>query len=464
MDQRRKMEGLNPWRAEARALWALGWPIVLTNLAQMAITTTDVVMSGWLGPEALAAGSLGANLFYVLFVIGIGLATATAPMLAHTLGRARNAVREARRTVRQGFWMTAALTLPCWAVLWQGEAILLALGQEPALAAQGGAYLRALQWGLLPALWFMVLRSFVAALERPRAALAVTLAAVLLNAFTNWVLMFGNLGAPALGLVGAGISSTIANSFQFLALLGYVLWDRRFRRFHLLGHFWRADWPRFVELARIGVPIGLTILFEVSVFNAAVFLMGLLGTVPLAAHAIAIQLASTTFMVPLGIGQAATVRVGLAAGRGARGDVARAGWTALAMGVGFMAGMAAVFLLAPGPLIAAFLDEADPGSAAVAALAVRFLAVAGLFQIVDGAQAVGAGALRGLKDTRVPMLYAGTGYWLLGLPLGAALAFGAGLGGIGIWIGLAAGLAVVALMMVGRWRRRARLGLAAPAV
>ncbi len=360
--------------------------------------------------------------------------------------------------------MTTALCLPFWAVLWQGEAILLLLGQEPELAALGGDYLRALQWGRLPALWFVVLRSFVAALERPRPAMVVTLAAVLLNIFTNWVLMFGNLGAPALGLVGAGISSSIANTFQFLALLGYVLWDRRFRRYHLLGHFWRADWPKLLEVARIGVPIGLAILFEVSVFNAAVFLMGLLGTVPLAAHAIAIQLASVSFMVPLGLGQAATVRVGLAAGRGASEAVARAGWTALAMVTAFMVCMAATFLLAPEILIAMFLDEADPESAAVAALSVSFLAVAGLFQIVDGAQTVGAGVLRGRKDTRVPRLYAGAGYWGLGLPLGVTLAFGAGLGGLGIWIGLASALAVVAVMMVRRWHRRERLGLVAAAV
>jgi len=272
-------------------------------------------------------------------------------------------------------------------------------------------------------------------------------------------LMFGHWGAPRLGVAGAGISSTLSFTFMVVALVAFLYWDRRFRRFHILGYWWRADWPIFRELVRVGAPMAAAMGFEITGFNCAAFLMGLISAEALAAHAIALQVASATFMVPLGIAQAATVRVGLAAGAGAPEGVRRAGWSALVLGVGFMSFMAALLLLAPWPIVHLFLDPARPENAAVAQLAAGFLAIAGMFQVVDGAQVVGAGALRGLKDTRVPMLFAGFGYWLIAIPLGAALAFRLGLAGQGIWIALAVGLAIVATLMVGRWSRREKLGL-----
>lgn len=447
------------WGEEARATLILGWPLILTNLGQTAISTTDVVLMGWLGAPALAAGALGANMFFAFFVFGLGIAASCSPLLAQERGRKRHSVRDVRRTVRQGMWATTLFTLAAWAVLWHTEAILLAIGQQPDLARDAGLYMDAMQWCLLPALWFLVLRSFVAALERPKAALVVTLLAILLNAACCWVLMFGKFGAPKLGLIGAGISSTIANSFMFFALLAYIYWDRRFRRYHLLGRFWRADWPRLRELVRIGLPISVTMGFEVTVFNVAVFLMGLINTESLAAHSIAIQIASVTFMVPMGLAQAATVRVGLSAGRKDAAGVARAGWVAVVMGGSFMFASALLLIAYPLSLIGVFLDMRLPENGRVIELAVTFLAIAGLFQVADGLQSIGAGVLRGLKDTKVPMIFAGVGYWLIGLPFGAALAFKGGLGGLGIWIGLALGLGVVATLMLWRWMRRERLGL-----
>ena len=447
------------WAEEVRAMLALGSPIVLTNLAQIALGTTDVVILGWLGPEALAAGALGTNLFFACVILGLGFANGVSPMLAQALGRNRFAVRDLRRTVRQGLWATFLLSLPIWALLWNAEPILLALGQKPELAAAAAGYMHTLQWSLLPFLWFMVLRGFISALERPAAGLAVTIVAIGLNAIICWSLVFGRLGFPALGLAGAGIATTVSSVFMFLALLGYIYWDRRFRRYRLLGRWWRTDWPRFRELLRIGGPISLTFAFEVTVFNAAVLLMGLLETAAIAAHSIAIQIASITFMVPMGIGQAATVRVGLAAGRGDAAGIARAGWVAIALGIGFMAVMACILISAPLSLAGFFLDVDNPANARALELAVAFLAMAALFQIADGGQAVGAGALRGLKDTRVPMIFAAFGYWGLSLPLGAVLAFHFGMEGIGIWLGLAAGLAVVATLMIFRWSRREAYGL-----
>ncbi len=445
---------MTPILDEIKGTLRLAWPLVLTNLAQMGISTTDVVMTGWLGPVPLAAGALGANLYYAFLLAGLGLAMATAPMLAQSFGQKSFGVRDARRTVRQGFWVCLLYLLPVWVILWHSEQVLLLLGQEQELAALAADYMRAMQWSLLPALWFVVLRSFIAARERPLAALVITLGTILVNAGLNWLLMFGHWGLPALGLVGAGVSSTVSEILMVAALVLYIRRDRRFRRYHLLGRFWRPDWPRFTELLRIGLPISLALWFEVTVFNAAAFLMGLFGAIPLAAHAIALQVASVSFMVPMGLSQAGTVRVGLAAGRQDGPGARRAGWIALGLAVGFMACMAGVMLTWPLPLVDLFLDLADPANGAVVALAVQFLGMAGLFQVFDGAQSVGAGVLRGLKDTRVPMIFAGLGYWGIGLPLGAWLAFGAGLGGKGIWVGLAVGLAVVAALMVSRWATR----------
>ncbi|MDP1839401.1 MAG: MATE family efflux transporter [Reyranella sp.] len=450
------------WTVEARATLALGWPLILTNLAQTLMTATDVVMLGWLGPDALAAGALGSNLYFATMIFGLGLTTATAPMIARELGRKGHSVRDVRRTVRQGMWAAVAIALPIWLLLWHSEAILLLMGQEPTLAVQASHYMRALQWSILPFFFFLVLRSFISALERPLWALAVGAGGVVVNAVAAWCLIFGHLGLPRLGLVGAGIATTLANVLMFAALAIVVYTDRKFRRYHLFGRFWRADWPRFRAVWHLGLPIGATLVFEVTVFNASTFLMGLISVASIAAHSIALQIASLCFMVPLGLSQAATVRVGRAYGAHDVDGIRRAGWTAFALGVGFMVLTGLTMILFPRTLVGVFLDLEAPANAVVVNLAVSFLAVAALFQVADGAQAVAAGMLRGLHDTRMPMIYAGLGYWGIGLLLGVVLAFPARQGGIGIWIGLATGLVVVAILLVARWLRRERLGLLAP--
>lgn len=445
------------WRNEARAMLLLAWPMVLTNLGQIAMTTTDVVMLGALGPSAIAAGSLGTALYFVPNIFGIGMVIATSPMVARELGRNRFSVRETRRTVRQGLWIAMMISIPIWLILWHAEEIFLASGQPAQLAADAGSYVRHVMWASLPFHGYLVLRSFISALERPGWALIVVAGAVLFNALANWVLIHGHLGFPALGIPGSAIATTLSSIFMFIGLALIVAFRRPFRRYHIFGRFWRPDWPRFVALLKLGLPIALILTFEVSVFNAAAFLMGLIGTTALAAHAIAIQLASITFMVPMGIGQAATVRVGLAFGGGDKDGVTRAGWTAFTLGVGFMTLTALVMILFPTILISAFLELDDAANAEVIRLAVSFLAIAGLFQVVDGAQAVASGMLRGLQDTTVPMIYAAIGYWGIGMPLAVLLAFHFGMDGLGIWIGLFAGLLVVAVLLVSRWARRDRI-------
>lgn len=456
--ERRTDSGPNTWAAEVRASLTLGWPLILTNLAQIALVTTDIIYMGQLGPDALAAGSLAASLYHTVMIFSMGLVSATIPMLATTLGRRRNAVREVRRTVRQGLWTAVLICIPAWLMLWQAEHILIFMGQDPAMVAKSMEFMRTLQWALLPYLGYIVLRSFLAAMERPAWTLLVAGTAIAFNALAGWVLIFGHWGFPALGLEGAGIASTCSSAMMFLGLMLVVRRHKRFRRYHLMGKIWRADFPRLAELWRLGIPIAITFTLETMVFYAAVVMMGILGTEALAAHAIAMQVASISFMVPLGFGQVATIRVGLAAGRGQTARMLRAGWTAYALGVGFMGVAAMLMWLAPSTLIGFFLDTTLAENVQVVQLAVQFLAWAALFQLADGAQAVSAGMLRGLHDTRVPMALAAFGYWILGVPIGAFLAFVVGWGGVGVWVGLATGLTVVAFLLTRRWIRRTRPG------
>ena len=447
----------NLWREEIRAMVALAWPMVLTNLGQTAMTATDVMMMGRLGPETLASGALGSNLYFMPLIFGLGLMLATSPMMATELGRRRHSVRDLRRTVRQGLWLAILVSTPIWLLLWHGEALLLAMGQEPELAQKAGLYLHWLQWAVLPFYGYIVLRSFISALERPGWALVIVFVAVACNVVFNWVFMFGNLGFPAMGIAGSGLATSLSSMLMFVGMAAVVMLERRFRRYRLFGRFWRSDWPRFKGLLRLGLPIAGILAFEVTIFNAAALLMGLIDADSLAAHAIAIQISSITFMVPLGLNQAVTVRVGLAHGAGNPEGVSRAGWTAYVIGVAFMALMALMMILWPRLLISAFIDLSAPANARVIGLAVSFLVFAALFQIFDGAQAVAAGMLRGLHDTKIPMIYAAIGYWGIGLPLGVLLAFHFGFNGVGIWAGLSIGLAVVAALLLGRWLRRDRI-------
>jgi MATE family multidrug resistance protein len=447
------------WRAEARATLLLAYPLILTNLAQALIHATDIILLGWVGPETLAAGALGVNIFTAFLVFGMGLVMASAPIMAREIGARFNSVRDVRRTVRQAMWAAVAIAIPFWIILWHSEPILLAFGQDPDLSANAARFIHALQWGLLPFLFFLILRSFISALERPVWSLVIGGVSVLFNALINYALIFGKVGFPAFGLVGAGIGSALTNSLMFLGLALVVTLHPHFRRYHLFGRFWRADWERFCAVWKLGLPIAITLMLEVTIFNAAIFLMGLIGTTSLAAHAIAIQIAALSFMVPLGLSQAATVRVGLAFGRKDPEGIMRAGWTAFMVGTGFMATMACILIAFPQPLVFLFLDESNPANAPVIALAISFLFVAALFQIFDGAQVVGAGMLRGLHDTTTPLVYAAMGYWVVGLGVGVGLGFGLGWQGIGIWTGLAAGLAVVSVLMIVRWMRRESLGL-----
>ena len=447
-----------PWRDELRATLALAWPLILANLTQQAIQATDVLLMGRLGATQLAAATLALNLTFTFNIFLLGLITASSPMMATALGQRFNAVRDVRRTFRAGLWLIALAMPPYWLILWHVGDIMLAFGQSAELANQGQTFLRAYMWCAAPWLIFQLLRNFVAALERPRVVLWLSLSGIVLNALVSWALIFGHFGLPALGLVGGGLGSTLTWLIMCGALGLVVAYERRFRRFHIFGNWWRFDGQRTLAMVRLGWPIGLTMALEMGVFALAAYFMGWIGAPAVAAHAIALQLAAITFMVPLGLGQAATVRVGLALGRGDDVAIARAGWTGWVIGVGFMAAMALVMWSVPRQLVTLFLADI-PANALVIGLAVSFLRVAAAFQLVDGAQVIGAGMLRGLHDTRWPLIFALLGYWGVGLGIGAWLAFAADWQGVGIWVGLASGLAAVAILMLGRWTLRDRIGL-----
>jgi MATE family multidrug resistance protein len=451
------------WLTELRATLTLAWPLMLANLTQQIIQATDVLLMGRLGATQLAAATLALNLTFTFNIFLLGLITASAPMMATALGQRSNAVRDVRRTFRAGLWLIIMAMPFYWLLLWHVGGLMRAFGQSAELATQGQTFLRAYMWCTAPWLLFQLLRNFMSALERPRVVLWLSLAGIALNFLLSWSLIFGHFGLPALGLAGGGLGSTLTWLIICGALICVATVNRHFRRFHLFGRWWRFDGQRTAAMVRLGWPIGATMALEMGVFALAAYFMGWLGAPAVAAHAVALQLAAITFMVPLGLGQAATVRVGLALGRGDRESIRRAGWTGWALGVGFMGVMAIGMWAFPRQLVTLFLADV-PANAAVIGLAISFLRVAAAFQLVDGAQVIGAGMLRGLHDTRWPLLFALFGYWVVGLGIGSWLAFAQDWKGVGIWVGLATGLAAVAVLMLIRWLLRDRLGLAARAI
>lgn len=442
------------WAGHVRATLALGLPLVGAQLAQMAINTTDVVMLGWYGTRDLAASVLATQAFFVVMIFGSGFAHAVVPIAAQAEGRGDN--QQVRRSVRMGLWVVLAYSVLAMPLLWNTEALLLAAGQEPDLAALAGDYMRIAQWGMFPALIVMGLRAFFSALTRTQPILWATITGVVANGILNYALIFGNFGAPEMGVRGAAIASVGASTMILVVL---VIWMRlvpRLAEYTLFVRFWRPDWPAFFEILRLGLPIALTIIAEVGLFFASSVMMGWLGTVPLAAHGIALQLASIAFMIPLGLSNGATVRIGQAFGRADGSGLKRAARTALLVAALLAIFISLLFWLIPDQLIGLFLDRDNPLAGQVLETAVPLLAIAAGFQFFDAMQATGVGLLRGIKDTKTPLMMAVVSYWGVGLPTGYLLGVSSGFDGPGIWAGLAVGLAVAAVLLNGRFFRMER--------
>jgi MATE family multidrug resistance protein len=438
--------GADAWIAEARELLKLAWPLVLTQLAQMAIMTTDVIMLGHYSATALASAALGNIAFFFCWILGCGPVSAVSPMVAHILGADPTDRDGVRDVARMGFWSVLMISMPLIVFLLFVKHILLFLGQTDELASGAGIFTSVLCWGLPFSLGYQVLRNFATALSRPNASLMVMIVAIGFNVVGDYALIFGHFGLPRLGVLGSGIASASSYAFSFFAMTLVVRLTPTLHRYHVFREFTRVHLEKLGEVLRLGMPIGLTMMFEGTLFNASMLIMGTFGKAYVDAHQIALNVPSITFMVPLGIGMAATVRVGLAAGARDGEAARRAGYSAMLMAIAFMTMTGILLWIFPTQIAGLYFSDMA-GNADVIALAIVFLHVAAAFQIFDGVQVVSAMALRGLKDAHAPMWIAGASYWLAGFPTCLWLAYGWHLKGLGVWIGLAFALFIAAAAM-----------------
>ena len=441
------------WRQELGAMVALAVPVVLSELGWMAQGIVDTIMVGRLGPAAIGAVALGNAVYYTPALFGIGLLLGLDTLVAQAFGRKDH--DECHRWLAQGVYLACVSTPPLMLLIYLASFGFAPFGITPEVAAPAAAYLRILNWGTLPLLLYAGTRRYLQGVGDVRVITLTFVAANLINWFGNWVLISGQLGFPALGVSGSALSTLIARIFMAAALMGFA-WRYERKRGHPLFRHWPGPHlARLRELVRLGVPAAGQIVLEVGAWNLATLSAGWLTPAALATHQIALNYASLTYMVPLGISAAAAVSVGHAMGAGDGARARRAGWLALGLGTSFMLLAAVVFLVAPGPLIA--LYTRDPQ---VMAVGPSLLGLAAAFQIFDGIQTVSTGALRGLGETRVPMLANLVGYWVLGLPLGLTLCFVLHWGIYGLWIGLLLALFVIAATLLARWQRdAARLAL-----
>jgi MATE family multidrug resistance protein len=430
----------------------LATPMAATQLGQIAMMTTDLAFIGRLGDAAVAAAALAGTVYFVAFTVGMGLMSAVAPLTAQAFG-ARDP-HGVRRALRAGLWAALLISLPIMIFTLRGEQILHTLGQsdEPARLAQ--QYLFGLFWGVAPALWLIAIRGFMGAVNRPQPVLWITLAAIPLNAILVYLLLYGAFGLPRLGLFGAGLATATVNGVTFLAGLWFATRREPFKRYHILAHLWRVDWTLMRQLAAIGAPISIAFLLEYGLFSSAALLMGMISTTALAAHQIALQVTAILFMIPYGISMAATVRVGQAVGRADAHGVRRAGLVAMLLGIAFAIVLTLTVIALRFAIARLFLGEALENADATVALAAALLMIGATFFVTDALQTIVAGALRGMNDTRVPLLFAAVSYWGIGFCSAYALAFFSPLGAIGVWVGLSLGTLVYATLLTLRFRRR----------
>ena len=451
--------GGDGWRDEIAATYRLAWPLALANLLQMLTYAIDVIFIARLGEAPLAASAIAVALFGLVLWALSGLTGAVAPLIAEEIGARAPALRPVRRATRMALWLAVIAGIGGMGLCLLLEPAMRVTGQQEEIIGLAVEYNLVIVWSLVPMVINNVLRNYVSALGRPIFATAITAGGIFVNAAANYAFIFGHFGAPELGLRGAAVATIITSLVTLAAYVAAIRLDPSLHRYRIFGFWWRPDWGRMWQLVRIGTPIALTITAEAGIFGGAAFLMGNIGTSQLAAHTIALQVAALAFQIPFGIGQAATIRVGYFFGAGDRDGMRRAGWTAVVMGAGFMSLTALAMIAMPKPLLAIYIDPWAPANAVLVGFALHYLLIAAAFQLFDGVQAVAAGALRGLQDTRIPMWIAIFSYWLPGMGTALALGFATPLAGVGVWIGLATGLVVAAVLLLWRWHRRERLGL-----
>jgi len=427
----------------------LAAPLALTELGWMVMGIVDTIMAGRLNAAAVGAGSLGNMLFYPVAVAGTGMLLGMDTLVAQAFGA--DDAHDCRRSLVGGMWLSAAVSLPVTAVLLALIPVIGAAGTNPAVFAQFGPYLKALLWGIPPLMFFAAFRRYLQAVDVVKPLVVSMIVGNLLNLVGDWALMFGHWGAPAMGLVGSGWSTSISRVTMMAILAGAVLWHERKSGYLLFHISWRPDLARIRGLVRLGVPAALQMLFEGSVFGLVTVWAARLDEDSLAAHSVAVQVIATNFMIPLGISSAAAVRVGQAIGRKDSAGAAAAGWTGLLLSSIFMGACAVAMLLVPGLIVRAFIP--DPAVMAIGSVLLR---IAAFFELFDGFQIVATGALRGIGDTRSPMIAHLLGYWAVGVPAGYFLCFPKHWGAPGIWTGLTAALILIGASLLAVWWRAIR--------
>lgn len=435
----------SPWRIELRALLGLAIPVVIDHVGTMSMGMVDTIVVGRLGARELAGVGTGSAVYFAFITLCFGILTAVSATVAHAAG-ARND-EEVSSTLAQGGWIAIGLAAATLLYLSQSEVILGMFDQPVEVMPLTSSYLGALSWGVPGTLLNALLRAYSVGLGQARIPMLVSIGGALVNLALTTLFVLGGAGIESMGVAGAGYATAISYWLMFTAQLLFVLRASHFARYRALFSP-RPDGPGIVRLLRLGVPIGVGSSLETAVFALTTIVMGKIGTTSIAAHQVAINVAATTFMVPMGVSIATATRVGHAAGAGDMTAAARSGWTGIATGVGFMSLTALGFLLFRHEIVRLYTRDA-----AVASLAASLLLIGGAFQLGDGLQVTAQGALRGLKDTTRPMLVNLLAYWLVALPAGLLLAFELGLQGPGLWWGLTLGLTVAGLLHVARFRR-----------
>lgn len=446
-------EGFGAWLDEARALIALAAPLTLTQLAQMAIGTTDIVLLGWYSQSALAAAAVGNTLYFFAWMFISGPGNAVSPMVAQAVGAREAHKAEVRGALRMGIWAVVVSSLPFMVLLMVAEPLLRLLHQTPQVAHDAGIFCRIVAMGLPFAMMSGVLRNFATALERPYVGLVVSLTTILFNGLVGWTLIFGHFGAPRLGIAGSATGTALSSVFSLTLALGLITADPKLRAYRGFKRFTLPVRAKLSEIFRLGIPMSFTMTFEGMLFNAMTLVMGTFGAAPLAAHQIAMNVCSVTFMVPLGIGMGSGIRVGLAAGAGDIARARRAAMTAMVLGEIFMASFGLIMFFNGAPIASLYGKGAAGASLA---LAVLYLKYGAAFQVFDCQQVIAAQSLRGLKDATWPMIIAGASYWVIGAPVGFILAYAAGWTGQGVWTGFVVSLMVAAVAMSMRFFRLTR--------
>ncbi len=427
----------------------LAGPVVVSELGWMLMGIVDTMMVGRVSAEALGGVSIGGALFATAAIIGLGLLLGLDTLVSQAFGAGD--VRDCHRSLVSSLYIALPLAPILMVLLRLFEVLLHGWGIQPAVLREVIPYLRAVTWSLVPQFLFFALRRYLQGMNLVWPVMFALLSANLVNVAANWVLIFGHLGAPAMGAAGAGWATTLSRIYMTGFLIAYMFYYDRRERTGLRETPLRPDRDRIRRLIRLGAPAAAQLGLEVSVFATATTLIGRLDAVSLAAHQIALNLASFTFMVPLGVSSAAAVRVGQALGRGDPAGAARSGWAAITLGGAFMACAGLCFLAAP-----EFIAGLFTADAAVRQAGAVLLLVAAAFQLFDGIQVSATGALRGAGDTRTPMIWHLAAYWLVGLPAGYALCFRAGWGAAGIWTGLCIALILIGIVLLAAWARRVR--------